>query len=525
MKQADDGFTPVAGCRGCGLSRRRFLAGGAACAAGATGLAAWIARAAGADAAAKPRIRVAFSHTTPDKITWPNIGYDYEGRAKQLLEQLATLCPEVELLPVRAMSGVQAAQVMADDAQVDGYLVYTLSLPWDAGTEALVSAIAKAGRPMVVVEDLYAGPFSLGFNGRAEKAGWKSVCLSTSRLQDVADVLRCFQVLKQPGATADQFLEAARATYKKNIAPMGDLACTVDATPKCDVGKCLEQLRSSTILVVGGGWGSGKGIEEEFGAKVVAISHAELHEAFLKADPAEAARRADQWMKAAEKVVEPKREEIVKSGAMHLAMQEVMKKYNARAITINCLGGFYSGALQAYPCLGFVEFNNSGLVGACEGDLRSTITMLAMGYLVGRPGFISDPVIDLAKNQAIYAHCVAPTRVFGPQGAANPYHIRSHSEDRRGAAVRSLMPLGYMTTTLKFLPGQRRAVFHQGKTVANIDEDKACRTKLAAEVKGDINKLFSGWGEGWHRVTYYGDLREPLQELCKALNITLVEEA
>jgi len=26
-------------------------------------------------------------------------------------------------------------------------------------------------------------------------------------------------------------------------------------------------------------------------------------------------------------------------------------------------------------------------------------------------------------------------------------------------------------------------------------------------------------------VTYYGDLREPLQKLCKALNITLVEEA
>jgi len=526
MKQADDSFTPVADCRGCGLSRRRFLAGSAACAAGATGLAAWMARAAGAEAAAKPRIRVAFSHTSPDKITWPNIGYDYEGRSKQLLDQLASLCPEVELLPVHVMSNAQAAKVMADDAQVDGYLVYTLSM--GGGTEALVNAIAKAGRPMVVVEDHYGGPFSLGFNGRAEKAGWKAVCLSTSRLQDVAEVLRCFQVLKQPGATADDFLSAARATYKKNIAPMGDMTCAADAVRMNDLKQCLEQLRSSTILAVGGGWGmpgSGKAIEQEFGAKVVGIPHAELHEAFLKADPAEAAQRADQWMKGAEKMLEAKREDVVKSGAMHLAMQEVMKKYDARAITINCLGGFYSGALQAYPCLGFVEFNNSGLVGACEGDLQSTITMLAVGTLTGRPGFISDPVIDLAKNQIIYAHCVAPTKVFGPEGAANPYHIRSHSEDRRGAAVRSLLPLGYMTTTLEFIPGRRQAIFHQGKTVANIDEDKACRTKLAVEVKGDINKLFSGWGAGWHRVTYYGDLREPLQELCKALNITLVEEA
>ncbi|MCX5648163.1 MAG: hypothetical protein NTX40_03565 [Planctomycetota bacterium] len=486
-----------------------------------------MARAAGAEAAAKPRIRVAFSHTTPDKILWPNIGYDYEGRGKQLLDQLASLCPEVELLPVRVMSDAQAAQVMADDAQVDGYLVYVLGQ--NGGAWALVDAIAKAGRPMVVVEDHYTDGFSLGFNGRAEKAGWKAVCLATSRLQDVADVLRCFRVLKQPGATADDFLAAARATYKKNIAPMGDLACTADATPKCDVGKCLEQLRSSTILAVNGGPEAARvrvqAIEEEFGAKVVAIPHAELHEAFLKADPAQAAQRADQWMKGAEKMLEATREDVVKSGAMHLAMQEVMKKYDARAITINCLGGFYSGALQAYPCLGFVEFNNSGLVGACQADLQSTITMLAVGILTGRPGYISNPVIDLAKNQIIYAHCVAPTKVFGPEGATNPYHIRSHSEDRRGAAVRSILPLGYMTTTLEFLPGRRQAIFHQGKTVANIDKDKACRTKLAVEVKGDINKLFSGWGHGWHRVTYYGDLREPLQELCKALNITLVEEA
>src|SRR5574337_693990 len=35
---------------------------------------------------------------------------------------------------------------------------------------------------------------------------------------------------------------------------------------------------------------------------------------------------------------------------------------------------------------------------------------------VGRPGYISDPVIDTSKNQIIYAHCVAPTKVFGPGG-------------------------------------------------------------------------------------------------------------
>jgi len=175
---------------------------------------------------------------------------------------------------------------------------------------------------------------------------------------------------------------------------------------------------------------------------------------------------------------------------MYLAMFNLMQKHNAQAITINCLGGIYSGRMvMAYPCLGFMQLDNDGLVGACEADQRSTITKLLMTYLVGRPGFISDPVIDTSKNQIIYAHCIAPTKVFGPDGPSNPYHIRSHSEDRKGACNRSLMPLGQMITTIQFDHNKKQVIFHQGKTVANVDEDKACRNKLAVEVKGDIYKL------------------------------------
>jgi hypothetical protein len=79
-------------------------------------------------------------------------------------------------------------------------------------------------------------------------------------------------------------------------------------------------------------------------------------------------------------------------------------------------------------------------VGACEADLQSTISMLLMAYHAQRPGYISDPVIDESKNQIIYAHCVATNKPFGPGGPASPYHIRSHSEDRKGAAIRTLLP-------------------------------------------------------------------------------------
>jgi hypothetical protein len=212
---------------------------------------------------------------------------------------------------------------------------------------------------------------------------------------------------------------------------------------------------------------------------------------------------------------------------MYIGQKAVLKRHRANAITINCLGGFYGGHIHAYPCLGFHELNNEGLIGACECDLRSTATMVAMTTLTqGRPGYISDPVIDTANRQIIYAHCVASNRVFGPDGQTNPFEILTHSEDRQGASVRSLLPLGYMTTTLEFAQEKKEVLLHQGKAVANDPDDRACRTKLVVEPFGDIEKLFSMWDQwGWHRVTFYGNLKQPVYALADALGYKVVEEA
>ncbi|MCL4194478.1 MAG: hypothetical protein KJZ87_22270, partial [Thermoguttaceae bacterium] len=178
-------------------------------------------------------------------------------------------------------------------------------------------------------------------------------------------------------------------------------------------------------------------------------------------------------------------------------------------------------------CLGFHELCNEGLVGACENDLVSTATMVALKNLTGgRTGFISDPVVDIARRQIIYAHCVASNRAFGPQGDDNPIEILTHSEDRQGASVRSLLPLGYMTTTLELAAFNKELLIHRGKAVDNIIEDRACRTKLAVEPDGDFEKIFTEWDRfGWHRVTVYGDLMEPLKEIAKMLNWKVTQEA
>lgn len=353
--------------------------------------------------------------------------------------------------------------------------------------------------------------------------------VSSSRFDDVIEAARCFGLLKKPGGSAEGFLAACDALRRKDAKPAGELSGTADPLRCRDVRDCLEKLRQSTILVVGREPGrQGKAIETRYGAKVLPIDFKTLQEAYLKADRDQAADWAGRWMRNAEKVVEPSADEIRKSGAMYLAMLALMKQHNAQAITVNCLEGFYGGHIEAYPCLGFSQLNNDGLVGGCEADILSTFTMLTVGYLTGRPGFISDPVIDTSKYQIVYPHCVAPTKVFGPSGTANAYRIRTHAEDHKGAAMQSLLPAGYVLTTLKMNPALQEVVLHQAKSVGNVDDEKACRTKLAADLHGDIEKLMNHWfrwDESWHRVTFYGDVKGPVKQLGEAMGMTVIEEA
>ncbi len=472
-----------------GLSRREFLAGCAACATYASTFSLARRNASAASQALtqfaaseeKPKIRLVFTHIPPDRPTWPNIGYDYEGRKRELAAKLRNALPGIEFLPVTVQSAQEAEKLLQNERNVDGYVVYIVGI-WTGA----VRKIASSGKPTVLVDDLYAGSgeFLIEY-AAARRQGLKVAGVSSSRFEDVVAAVGCFE--------------------------------------------CIKKFRAATVLDVTdseGFWGDPKVIKEVFGTEIRKINSPEINDAYQKADRLQAEKWAKYWVENAEKVVEPSQEEIKKSGAMYVALLDLLSRYRAQAIAIDCLSLFYGGKLPAYPCLGFFQLNNDGLVGACEGDLPSTMMMLLATYLLGRPGYISDPVIDTSKNQIIYAHCVAPNRVFGPKGPSNPYRIRNHSEDRKGAAIESLMPVGEMTSSFEFNCERKELVFHQATSAGNVEEDKACRTKLAAEVRGDIHKLLGEWDRfGWHRVTVYGDHKPALETISALLGIKIIYEA
>jgi len=508
------------------LSRREFLgtcAAGTACLASGPLMSFCSGRPGGGGERLKIRVLYSLHAVKQDRPDWPNIGFDFGPVMQRIDGELARRCPEFEFESTMASGPDEAEKILAQDgpAGIDGYLVYQLNC-WNQ----VVQSVAATGKPVLYADFQYAGSggflvYTAGFlREKASNVGF----VASSRLEDLIEAVKCFEVVRKGGSAAE-FAAATERARIRNTAPAGDLTCTPDDLKMLSVPDCLSRMKESRILAVRD-QNSGPA-EPIMGIPLQRVSFAEVNAAWESADRDQARAIAERWRDSATEVVEVPFETLETSAAMYLGMKAVMKKHSANAITVNCLGGFYGGHIHAYPCLGFHELCNEGLVGACECDVRSAATMVAFTTMTqGRPGFISDPVIDTAKRQIIYAHCVASNKVFGPQGPANPFAIMTHSEDRQGASVRSVLPEGYMTTTLEILPERREILLHRAKAVDNDPDDRACRTKLCAEPFGDVEKLFTMWDRwGWHRVTFYGDLKDPAYALADAIGWAVVEEA
>jgi hypothetical protein len=505
-------------------SRRRFIATCAACGACFALKPVSLLSASATNVPAKKlKIRNIYSlhelkQARPD---WPNVGFDLEPFIESTNTTLRNQFP-YEFLSSLATGPEDAEKIIAADKKenIDGYIVFQMNC-WNQ----VVQTVAKTGKPVLYVDFQFGG--SGGFlvytsaflNGNTPNVGF----VASSRTQDLLAAVSCFDVVGK-GGTAAEFAAATRSARLNATPKPGRLSVNPDNLKPLSARECLKKNDESRILVARD-QKSGPA-DAILGIPVEYITFAEVNKAWETADKDESAAIVSKWKRSATEIIGIPDETLLTSAAMYLGMKSVLKTHDANAITLNCLGGFYGGHIHAYPCLGFHELLNDGLVGACEADVRSTATMVTFTNMTGRPGYISDPVIDTSKRQIIYAHCVASNKAFGPDGAVNPFTIMTHSEDRQGASVRSILPVGYLTTTLEVDASKKQILFHQAKAVSNDPDDRACRTKMCAEPVGDIEKLFGQWSAwGWHRVTFYGDLKEPVYALAESVGWKVIEEA
>jgi len=370
---------------------------------------------------------------------------------------------------------------------VDGVLVIHLTM----GTGGVLKAILKNNKPTTVFAVPYSGHQWIGF-GRLmkEEIGAKMESILTSDYKQLAVAIRPF-----------------RAIHHLREAKILNVTSRSARQPSQYVAD----------------------IRNKFGTEIKQIELERVVKAYNAVGDEEAKAEASRWIKRAAKVVEPSREEIVKSCKLALAFEKLLDEEDATVMTVDCYGSMYEPLCRtyAYPCIGFTRLNDMGLGGICESDLQSAMTHIIFQGLAGKPGFISDPTIDESKNVAILAHCLGTRKMDGPKGPAAPYKLRTIMERREGAVPQVKMRVGQKVTQARLI-GTDRLLYFTGKIVGapvSLKADRGCRTKIAVEVDGDVEKLWKNWTDGLHRSTCYGDITKELKHFCRFKQVEMVNEA
>ncbi|HPD15132.1 MAG TPA: twin-arginine translocation signal domain-containing protein [Planctomycetota bacterium] len=469
------------------VTRREFLAASAA--AGALLAGSWRDLVSGADGEDWPPklptvkiYKVFAGRTGGHYLSRPT---DEIGKFNQYLDGVARKLGGVEFVGGDLIPDVKVEEVAAKLKNADGALLFHLS--GHGGDAPVLSKLLDTGVPAAVFSQPFSGHGWMYFPALA-KAGKKVVLLPTS---DWGELDHMVALLRVPA-----------------------------------------WMRQTRVLVVGGPVGTAaacdlKQVKERLGTEALVVKNEQVLEAMNAVDLKAAEAEAEEyWLKPAQKLVEPKRDEVIQSARMYLAVRAMMARERARAITSShCMG-------NPRGCLTFSKLNDEGLVGACEGDIDSTLTMLMFGYAFGVPGFITDPVFDTAKNALIHFHCTSATKLDGPSGKRQPFNIRCQTDTQGGVALEVENRVGQVVTCAKLI-NLDTMLISTGKIIEVTHSPLGCRTQFVTEVK-DARSMFHNWGAGvlkggvmalLHRAVFYGDHTQDIRHLGALMGFKIVEEA
>jgi len=427
------------------------------------------------------KVKVAKLYMGPPKAHWPTPTLEIKDEMRRYEAEFARLAPQLadvdfavnELVTTPA----EAANVKGKLADVDGVLAIHLTM----GILPMLKEVLAAGRPTMLFAAPYSGHEWTGYGAlRKQPEGALLECLLTADYDQLAAAVRPFRAIHH--------LRQAKIV---NVTTRNFDAYAAKMKEKC-------------------------------GTSIVRVDRQRVLDAYAAVPDKDAEAEARLWLGRAEKVVEPSRDEVFRSCKLAFALQRILDEENATAMTVDCYGSMWR-KLPAYPCISHSRMNSLGLAGICESDLQTAMTQLLLQAISGRPGFVSDPTMDVSKNGIILAHCMGTPAMDGPGGPLAPYRLRTIMERQEGAVPQVRMRLGQKVTQAELI-GTDQLLFFTGVIIDTPDTPRGCRTKITVKVDGDAEKLWQNWSHGLHRVTCYGDVTADLARFCRFKSIQMVNE-
>ena len=475
----------------CGgdLGRRDFLKGVAAASAVAGATLGTLGQVTGAEEAAPkpaaekkpPVLKVAYvRHPRAVSGGWPGHGFNNDTACKEYSQKLQAMGKELGV-------EIDLADAMITD---------------DAGAERFIKA-AEAQKPDALMI-LPIGIFSM----------WERANRIFGALKDIPTL-----IFSPIGASFT--MNTAPVAHKPGFYLVSSLDIA-DVRPGLEMVKTAAVLKQSTLLVVGrSGYGPPfKGdVFGPLGTKLKFISGAEYVDAYKKTPVSDEVRRlASEAIKQAKAVKEVTEQDIVNAAKHYFVSKRLLAEHGADGLTGVCL----SFCRQVgTPCLGWSRMMDEGIPAGCESDIGSTMTMMLIHNLLGRPGFMADPFVDTAQNLFGNAHCNCPTKLDGFDGPRAEYIVRAHHAGGHWVSPQVLWRIGQVFTLSRF-QRPNMLIVDRAKVVCNYDSppSAACITNTGAIVEGaedDPHKV-----AGFHVLQIYGDHVRKLRDYCQLYGIEAV---
>jgi len=259
------------------------------------------------------------------------------------------------------------------------------------------------------------------------------------------------------------------------------------------------------------------------GPEVIRYELSDLLESYAHIPEDRAKRAVEEWVKVAGSAIEPDSEELLRSARMYLALKEKIETERLEMVGVRCWPELRS-QFKVSPCLAFSSLMDQGIMGICENDPTSGLTMWLLHHFSGKAVFLSDMGrMDQAKGTLSLSHC----------GLASS----SLAEDRREVLIRryALEPEGGQCiefrlkrgpVTLAKLMRPRGGTFSmfiaRGESVEGPEHrGSVIYVKPDAGVDRLISKMLEE-GVEHHLVVGYGDLVTPLLRWCHLTQVRVI---
>ncbi len=271
-------------------------------------------------------------------------------------------------------------------------------------------------------------------------------------------------------------------------------------------------------------------VKRKLGVDFASVSSEDFVNELERVDAAEAQEVARQWSEGARGSAESSAQEVLEGARDYLAMQQLVARAGAQAVSVGCLEIMYARGRSPF-CFALATMRDIGLPAGCEADAGATLTMMLLDYLADRPAYMGNLVhADPDTNLVSISHGCSPVRVAGRDKPSKDYRlVHSHSippftrDLSGGAGVTSYVDYGDVgqPVTIARLGADLEGLFAaRGEIVACRDTicDRTTLTIRVADARDFFRKA-----TGNHQVVIYGDYVESLRELCSLLEMKLIE--